>query len=81
MPTQYVTFTIEITARVDCEMERSDYGVPRSPVFYEPNPDTFEVSGLEVYGHGVDINALPKNLKEMIEDEAIETATRLDGWE
>jgi hypothetical protein len=55
---------IEVDFRV--EMERADYGVPGSPVWWEPIWDTLEVDTLSVLGVDVAIESLPKELREAI---------------
>lgn len=78
MPVQYVTVYLEVTARIDCEFERNDYGVKGSPVWYEADPDTIEVSGIDIEGFGVD--GIPKELLEHIEELAAEKALEKGEW-
>jgi len=57
-------------------MERSDYGVPGSPVWYEPT--NIELDSIEIMGYPVDLKALPKGLVgELIGD----FADDIDHWE
>lgn len=80
MPVQYVTFSLEVTARVDCEMERNDYGVPGSPVWYEPNPDTLEISNIAFEDVNISVDNLPKDVQDLIEEMAAETALAKGEW-
>jgi len=58
------TDDMEIT--FEAEFERSDYGVPGSPVWDEIKD--VEVVGVAIWGHDVDLKGLSKNLiKEMLE--------------
>ena len=45
-----------------CQMERCDYGVSSSPIWWEPVLDTVEVDELEMLGVSVDPKALPRDL-------------------
>jgi hypothetical protein len=49
-----------------CQMERADYGVPRSPSWWEPVSETAEIDELEILGVSVDAAALPKDLRDAI---------------
>lgn len=49
-----------------CQMERADYGVPRSPSWWEPVQETAEIDELEILGVLVDPAALPKGLRDAI---------------
>jgi hypothetical protein len=49
-----------------CQMERADYGVPRSPSWWEPVHETAEIDELEILGVSVDPAALPKDLRDAI---------------
>ena len=79
MPVQYVSFDVTVTCRVDCEMERNDYGVSGSPIWYEPDPDTIEVSAIDIEGFSVD--GIPKELLEHLEELAAETALADGEWQ
>ena len=50
-----------------CQMERADYGVPRSPSWWEPVQETAEIDELEILGVLVDPEALPTDLRLAIE--------------
>lgn len=78
MPVQYVTFSVEVTARVDCQMERWDYGVPGSPTFVDPRPDTVRVRGLAI--EDISIDAMPEKLQDMLEDLAADVALQKGEW-
>lgn len=80
MPTKYVNFQIEVTARVDATMERNDYGVDGSPVWYEPNPDSLEVSGIEIEGVEISLASVGETLYDLVEDIAAETALMEGEW-
>jgi hypothetical protein len=56
----------EIEVTFVAQTERSDYGVPNSPVWDEVNPDTIEVQYLTILGLDVDISKLPKDLQGAI---------------
>lgn len=58
----------EMTVVFTAKMERCDYGVERSPVWYEVNPDTIEIQSLEMLGADVDPDTLPKDLLDEILD-------------
>ena len=49
-----------------CQMERADYGVPRSPSWWEPVQETAEIDELEILGVSLDPKALPKDLVDAI---------------
>jgi hypothetical protein len=49
------------------ETERSDYGVPNSPVWDEVNVDTIEIMYLTILGVEVDPRQLPKDLLDAID--------------
>lgn len=51
-----------------CHMERCDYGVPRSPSWWEPDVATIEIADLEMLGVSLDPKALPKDLVDAIYD-------------
>jgi hypothetical protein len=68
---------IEVDFRV--EMERADYGVPGSPVWWEPIWDTLEVDTLSVLGVDVAIESLPKELREAILELADEVEWETEG--
>lgn len=54
----------EIEVHFAADAERNDYGVPGSPVWYEPV--NIEITALEVLGVDVEINALPDALQNEI---------------
>ena len=56
----------EITVIFRAKTERSDYGVPGSPVWDEVDPSSIMVESLEILGVDVKINDLPADLQEAI---------------
>ena len=55
-----------------CQMERADFGVPRSPSWWEPVQETAEIDELEILGVLVDPAALPKDLRVAIESLSVD---------
>jgi hypothetical protein len=55
-----------ITIAAECDGELTDYGVPHSPRWYEPNLDTIRVTSLEICGVDVDFEALPGPLQDAL---------------
>jgi len=63
------TFTgSEIEVSFRAQTERTDYGVPGSPVWNEIDPDTIEVFNLTILGHDVNIDDLPEAIRKAIID-------------
>jgi hypothetical protein len=60
------------------EMEQQDYGVPGSPVWWEPIWDSLEVDTLTVLGVDVAIDSLPQELRQAILDLADEVEWETD---
>ena len=60
----YDSDDIRVTFRT--QMERNDFGVPRSPTWWEPVTGSEEIDHLEILGVEVDPKALPKALREAI---------------
>ena len=56
----------EITVSFTAETEKADYGVPGSPVWDEIDPDTIEVTALEILGVDVNIDDLPADLQSAL---------------
>jgi len=81
MPVQYVTFSVEVTARVDCDLHREDYGVRGSPVFLEPDLATIDVCLMEIDGVEIPLDMLSKQVKDALEDRAAEAAIEQGEWE
>jgi hypothetical protein len=70
------TETEDMVITYEAETERSDYGVPGSPVWYEIVD--VEVVGVEIMGVEVDPKTLPKELiGELREMAPVEDS---DGW-
>ena len=74
-----VEITLTVTAWVKADAERCDYGVRGSPVWYEAS--NAELHGLEIEGLEVSIDSLPKDVRELIEEKAVEAALEKDEWE
>jgi len=64
----------DIEIRFEAEEEVSDYGVPGSPVFIDPDYDTIRVTSMEIMGIEVDFDSLPVALQNEILNNA-------DNWE
>lgn len=58
----------EVQVEFTATGERVDYGVPNSPVWDEPLPETIEVYTLSIMGVDVELEELPKPLQEAIMD-------------
>ena len=56
----------ELSVTFVAQTERSDYGVPNSPVWDEVNPDSIEILTLDILGFDVDPRVLPKELQDAI---------------
>lgn len=56
----------EIEVSFTAETERTDFGVPGSPVWDEIDPTTIRVSSIEILGLDVKLAALPKELQDAI---------------
>lgn len=78
MHTQFVTFQLEVTARVDAvsRRDRSDIvGVPDQWVY-----DVREVSGVSIEGIDIPIASVCAPLYELVEELAAETAISKGEW-
>lgn len=78
MPTQFVKFQLEVTARVDAvsRRDRSDIaGVPDQWVY-----DVREVSGIEVDGVDITVASVCAPLYELVEELAAEVAITKGEW-
>lgn len=58
--------TEDIKIQLSCDGEETDYGVPRSPVFWEPNLDTIRIDSIELFGEELPVDRLPERLKDAI---------------
>lgn len=80
MASRYVDLALSCTVRCSARMVRNDYGVPGSPVWYEPEDikcdDTVEIEGVEVK-----LSVLPEQLQALIRDMAANAADDEFGWE
>ena len=56
----------ELSVTFVAQTERSDYGVPNSPVWDEVNPDTIEILTFDILGIDVDPRSLPPELQAAI---------------
>ena len=56
----------EISVKFSAVMVQSDYGVPGSPTFWEP--EGIEIDYVEILGVEVDIKVLPKKLQYALYD-------------
>jgi hypothetical protein len=56
----------ELNVTFVASTERSDYGVPNSPVWDEVNPDTIEILHFDILGIDVDPRILPQELQAAI---------------
>jgi hypothetical protein len=56
----------ELNVTFVAQTERSDYGVPNSPVWDEVNPDTIEILTFDILGIDVDPRILPQELQAAI---------------
>jgi hypothetical protein len=56
----------ELNVTFVAQTERSDYGVPNSPVWDEVNPDSIEILTLDILGIDVDARTLPQELQRAI---------------
>jgi hypothetical protein len=56
----------ELNVTFVAQTERSDYGVPNSPVWDEVNPDSIEILTLDILGIDVDARILPPELQRAI---------------
>lgn len=56
----------EILVHFTAETERTDYGVPGSPVWDEIDPSSIRVSSIEILGLDVKLSTLPKELQDAI---------------
>ena len=66
MAQQTVSFTVECDATLEARMVRSDYGVPGSPVWYEPEDVTWADYTVDIAGVTVRLDALPKELRNAL---------------
>lgn len=81
MPVRYVSFDVTVTCRVDAETERCDYGVRGSPVWDEIKPETLSVSCVAIDEVNISLDAMPKDVREYLEEMAAETALADGEWE
>lgn len=58
----------EILVHFTAETERTDYGVPGSPVWDEIDPASIRVASIEILGLDVKLSTLPEDLRNAILD-------------
>jgi hypothetical protein len=56
----------ELNVTFVAQTERSDYGVPNSPVWDDVNNDTIEILHFDILGIDVDPRVLPQELQDAI---------------
>ena len=56
----------EITVSFHATTERTDYGVPGSPIWDEVDPSSIQVASLEILGVEVAMKDLPADLQDAI---------------
>jgi hypothetical protein len=56
----------EITVVFAADMVPNDYGVPRSPVWNEP--ESIEIDSVKIFGVEVDVKVLPKELQDILSE-------------
>lgn len=56
----------EIEVSFTAETERTDFGVPGSPVYYDIDMTSLEVLSIEILGCDVKLSTLPKDLQDAI---------------
>jgi hypothetical protein len=66
----------EMTITYDCYLERCDYGVARSPVWYEPQD--IEITQLEIMGEELKIKDLAQNPK--LYERLLSLADDIEHW-
>ncbi|SIT74641.1 hypothetical protein [Pontibaca methylaminivorans] len=72
----------EIHVEFETGLTRVDYGVPRSPVWFEPDSDGPSIASLTILGEAYDPSDLPPRLRRAIlalADEVEEWATLEDA--
>lgn len=53
----------DLIIQFSAELEKSDYGVPGSPIFWEVNPDSVEILTIEILGKEYKLEDLPESLQ------------------
>lgn len=56
----------EIEVSFTAETERTDFGVPGSPIYYDIDMTSLEVLSIEILGCDVKLSTLPKELQDAI---------------
>jgi hypothetical protein len=71
MATQRVEFDTLVSATLTASMVQTDYGVPGSPVWYEPEDIEFADYTVCIAGVEVKLKDLPKSLVDALLEEAV----------
>lgn len=59
------TFTSgDLTINFRADGEKSDYGVPGSPVWWDVDPDSIVIDSIEILGHSVPLKSFPPELQK-----------------
>jgi len=69
---QSVNFTIDVDASIEARMVLCDYGVDRSPVWWESDDHNYADYTVTIAGVDVEVMCLPKDLRDAILECAIE---------
>ena len=80
MASKTAKIVLECEIRVDARMERVDYGVHGSPVWYEPRDMVLD-RVIEIEGVSVKLSSLPVELEQIIKDMAEFDVDDSEGWE
>lgn len=64
--TQSVSFEVECSAVISAVMKLQDYGVPRSPSWYESDDHYWGESTVDIAGITVALKSLPKALQNAL---------------
>ena len=80
MASKTAEIIITVQARVDAKMVRNHYGVPGSPVWYEPENMVLDPR-IEIEGIEIDIDSLPDKLQNLIQEMCFSDVGDEHGWE
>jgi hypothetical protein len=56
----------EIEVSFTAETERTDFGVPGSPVFYDIDMTSIRIASIEILGRDVKLETLPQDLQDAL---------------
>lgn len=76
---QDVDFELDVSVKIEARMCRNDYGVERSPVWYEADHHAFAGISVNIAGVDVLIKDMPIELRSAILERAIEACDD-DKW-